>query len=309
VNRPVATISVDADPVDLHLAGYGITGITPDPLAYSVALPRLVNLFRRVGVRATFFVVGRDAQANPGPIAAVASAGHEIASHTFSHPFAFSRLATPAMRDELVASRNVLENSSGMTVTGFRAPNFDLDARGIVTLIEAGYRYDASAYPTPWLLPARLFMALKGGDIGRTLQLRCWPFTLEREPQRWVCDGRSLIEFPLTVSRGLRLPVYHTARYYLSDAQFHRTLDELAGEGLPLSYPLHAVDALGLAEDQVDSRLTAHPGMTRRLEDKLRLLESTLEAIASRFEIATFEERVLSLESSGEVRQRTLPAS
>ncbi len=309
MNRPVATISVDVDPVDLHLAGYGITGITPDPLAYSVALPRLVQLFRRAGVRATFFVVGRDAQANPGPIAAVAAAGHEIASHTFSHPFAFSRLSPAAMRDELVASRNVLESSSGATVTGFRAPNFDLDARGIAALIESGYRYDASAYPTPLLLPARMFMALKGGDIGRTLQLRCWPFTLEREPHRWICDGRSLIEFPLTVSRGLRLPVYHTARYYLSDSRFHRILDRLAGEGIPLSYPLHAVDALGLSEDHVDPRLAAHPGMHRRLEDKLRLLETSLEAIAERFEIATFEERVLSLESSGEVRERTLPAS
>src|SRR5262245_5126485 len=63
VTRPLATVSVDVDPVDLHLLGYGVGGLPPDPLAYDTALPRLVELFARTGIHATFFVVGRDAAA------------------------------------------------------------------------------------------------------------------------------------------------------------------------------------------------------------------------------------------------------
>jgi peptidoglycan/xylan/chitin deacetylase (PgdA/CDA1 family) len=309
LKRPNATISVDVDPVDLHLAGYGLDGGAPDPLAYTLALPRLIEVFDRVGVRATFFVVGRDAQANAKPIAQVAAAGHEIGSHTFSHPFAFAQLSPAAKRDELIASRNVLESASGASVVGFRAPNFDLDERGIVSLIEAGFRYDASSYPTPMLLPARVLMAVKGGDIPRTLRLRCWPFSFDREPHRWVYGHHSLIEFPLSVSRGLRLPFYHTARYYLPESRFQTILDELADEGVPLSYPLHAVDALGLSEDRVDPRLKPHPGMARPLAGKLRLLEVSLKSIAARYEVATFGERVAALEASERMLERPLPAA
>jgi peptidoglycan/xylan/chitin deacetylase (PgdA/CDA1 family) len=61
VSRPSATVSVDVDPVDLHLVGYGFPGLPPDPLVYTAALPRLLEAFARHGIRATLFMVGRDA--------------------------------------------------------------------------------------------------------------------------------------------------------------------------------------------------------------------------------------------------------
>src|SRR4029079_19633928 len=64
VTRPVALVSVDVDPVDLHLVGYGYRSLPPDPLVYTTALPRLLDCFGRCGVRATFFVVARDAPAH-----------------------------------------------------------------------------------------------------------------------------------------------------------------------------------------------------------------------------------------------------
>jgi hypothetical protein len=292
LNRPPATVSVDVDPVDLHLVGYGYRGLDPDPTVIESALPRLIEVFARVGVRATFFVVGRDAVRNPAAVRALADAGHEVASHSLTHPFAFARLSDELMRRELDESRHALERASGGAVVGFRSPNFDVDSRALAAIATAGYRYDASGYPTPMLIPARLLLAIKSRSAGALTRLRAWPFTFRRDPHLLPIDGGRLMEFPVSVTRGLRFPVYHTARYLLGQARFERMLDAFARRGESLSYPLHGVDALGLAEDKVDARLAQHPGMEHPLEYKLALLEASLRAIVSRFEPRTFAARL-----------------
>ncbi len=290
--RPPATVSVDVDPVDLHLIGYGFPNLPADPLVYTAALPRLAELFGRLGVRATLFVVGRDARAQSRALRALAAAGHELASHSYSHPLAFSSLGARGMRDELVRSRAALEEAGGAPVAGYRSPNFDMSPAALRVLARCGYRYDASGYPTPLLLPARLLLALKSRDRGGVLRLRPWPFSMRRRPHDLRVGEKTLREFPASVTPRMRLPIYHTLRYSLADRRFESTLDGFVRRGEPLSYLLHAVDALGLAEDRVDPRLRPHPGMSRPLPAKLDLLERSLRAITQRFEVKPFLDRL-----------------
>jgi Polysaccharide deacetylase len=83
--REQATISVDLDPVDTHLAGYGHVA-PPDALTYAIALPRLLATFARHSVRATFFVLSRDVEGGPAWLRSIVDARHEVASHTIDHP-------------------------------------------------------------------------------------------------------------------------------------------------------------------------------------------------------------------------------
>ncbi len=292
VRRVPATVSVDVDPVDLHLLGYGYRHLPPDVLVYQKAIPRLLGIMQRTGIRATFFIVGRDVHANAGAVEAIAAAGHEIASHSQTHPMAFGRLSDERMRAELMDSKVALEAATAAQVIGFRAPNFDVSQRLVHALAACGYRYDASGYPTPLLLPVRALLAFKSRDPRAVFTLRAWPFTLERLPFDWRQGGQSVREYPTTVTPFLRLPFYHTMRYYLPLWRFKARLRWFAEHGEALSYPLHAVDALGSAEDGVDPRLGKHPGMNWPLERKLTMLEETLEAIAARFEPIPFRERL-----------------
>lgn len=278
--------------MDLHLLGYGHRDLPPDPLVYQKALPRLLGIFERVGVRATFFVVGRDAAENAGLMRTIVDGGHEVASHSQTHPMSFGRLSEDEMRRELVESRTALEAAGGGSVIGFRAPNFDVDTRAVRILREAGYRYDASGYPTPLLFPVRTLLALKSKDPAGVFTLRAWPFTFEREPFAWRVGEHAVHEFPTSVTKWLRTPVYHTMRYYIGDGQFLSKLDALAAEGHTLSYPLHAVDALGFTEDRVNPLLAGHPGMKWGLRRKLDVLEASLEQIASRFESLSFRDQL-----------------
>ncbi|KPL09652.1 hypothetical protein AMJ85_06265, partial [candidate division BRC1 bacterium SM23_51] len=61
--RPVAFIQVDLDGLWAVRRCYGVSGSPEqDDPVYSHALPALLDLFDRLAVKATFFVVGADAE-------------------------------------------------------------------------------------------------------------------------------------------------------------------------------------------------------------------------------------------------------
>ena len=81
----------------------------------------------------------------------------------------------------------------------------------------------------------------------------------------------------------IRLPFTHTLWYLAPPNVCRRTLRRIHRSGVPLSYSFHAVDLLGLEEDDVDRRMSRHPGMRWPLRPKLRLLEDVLREIVSRY--------------------------
>jgi hypothetical protein len=289
-SRPLAVVSVDVDPVDQHLRGYGHKQVAPDRLAYTTSLPRLSELFAREGVRATLFVIGRDAAEHAQELRMMADAGHEIASHSMTHPLPLAKLSDDRLRHEVEASRRALEQATGRPVIGFRAPNWDVSARVLECLSAAGYRYDASLVPSLLLIAGRWLIALKSSDPA-ILAMTPWPMALQRLPHVRRTAAGSITELPASVSADLlRVPLYHTVRYMVPMARFHRQLDAFVRRSEPFFYTLHAVDGLGLAEDGVDPRLKPHPGMAMSLEAKLDLLRRSLAAIVERFEPVTYEE-------------------
>jgi peptidoglycan/xylan/chitin deacetylase (PgdA/CDA1 family) len=94
-------------------------------------------------VPATYFFTGQFAREHPEVIADLSKKGNSIGSHSFSHPH-FNSLTTEAVRQEITASRNLLESIAGKPVTWFRAPFLEYDDRLMRALKEAGYQGDSS---------------------------------------------------------------------------------------------------------------------------------------------------------------------
>src|SRR5882757_8754794 len=96
----VASVSVDLDPVECYYRIHALDGapMLDSDTRYAVlrrCLPRFRDLFARHGVRATFFVVGRDLTEDStgrALLADLARDGHELANHSFSHPYDLVRL-------------------------------------------------------------------------------------------------------------------------------------------------------------------------------------------------------------------------
>ncbi|MCA9008426.1 MAG: glycosyltransferase [Planctomycetaceae bacterium] len=99
--------------------------------------------------KATFFVLGWIADRYPELVRRIADNGHEIASRGFLHQ-PLLKLTETARREDLTRSREVLEDTIGKPVTGFRLSDGWLTRRELWflnELQEAGYLYDSSLMP------------------------------------------------------------------------------------------------------------------------------------------------------------------
>ena len=110
---------------------------------------RLLELFAETGASATFFVVGWVAWRHPELVRRIASAGHEIASHSFWHEV-IRRHDLASFSADLRASKELLEDLCGQKVEGFRAAGNSIthsESWAFDVLVENGFTYDASVCP------------------------------------------------------------------------------------------------------------------------------------------------------------------
>jgi peptidoglycan/xylan/chitin deacetylase (PgdA/CDA1 family) len=89
----------------------------PDPLW----TPRIADALAARGVRATFFLVGQRADAHPTAVRAIVEAGHEIASHGWSHRNLWF-CGPRGTADEVRRAQDRLAELSGATPRFFRPP-------------------------------------------------------------------------------------------------------------------------------------------------------------------------------------------
>ncbi|MGA3006999.1 MAG: polysaccharide deacetylase family protein, partial [Opitutaceae bacterium] len=91
----------------------------PDPQE----TPRVLALLAQHRARATFFLVGRNAESHPAMVRAILAAGHGIANHSHTHPTAFFWAYLPsAAGREIDRCAKVLAAAMGAPPRLFRGP-------------------------------------------------------------------------------------------------------------------------------------------------------------------------------------------
>lgn len=114
-----------------------------------VSMSALLELMERYGVRATCFVLGKVAEEHPQLVRAIQAAGHEVATHGYSHEKVYD-LTPRRFREELRRSMRLLEDLTGEKVIGHRAPYFTITEQSLWALdvlAEEGILYDSSIHP------------------------------------------------------------------------------------------------------------------------------------------------------------------
>jgi peptidoglycan/xylan/chitin deacetylase (PgdA/CDA1 family) len=107
----------------------------PDP----VHTPRILDIFRDHGVKATFFVVGGAAEQYPDIVMRMKKEGHEVGSHSYSHPY-FQRLSWSGAIREIRMTRWVLDRILGEECKLFRPPHGKLSLLSLIPAWAAGQR-------------------------------------------------------------------------------------------------------------------------------------------------------------------------
>ena len=105
--------------------------------------PQVLAILRRHGAKATFFRVGRRAQAEPDLVRQTADAGHEQGNHTWAHDDLTQHGAAFA-RGSLERTHQLLAELTGRAPTLCRPPYGRIDSVGLAVC--AGLRYGVTLW-------------------------------------------------------------------------------------------------------------------------------------------------------------------
>lgn len=112
----------------------------------SQGMPRLLDLYDKYNVKATFFYTGHIAKLKPEVVKMAYERGHEIGSHGLSHQVehAFDVLTFDEQIYHLTESKKRIEDIIGEEIISFRAPAARVQENTAKALIETGFLIDSS---------------------------------------------------------------------------------------------------------------------------------------------------------------------
>ncbi len=115
-----------------------VIALTFDDGPYPVTTPQLLNLLERHHVKATFFVIGKDAEMQPELVRRIADAGFELGNHSYTHP-SFVGLDAQGITNELLRTDRLLRNLTGISPAIMRPPGGRLDPSRYRLIHRLGY--------------------------------------------------------------------------------------------------------------------------------------------------------------------------
>lgn len=253
----LAAVSVDLDEIHHYFSIHGLAA--PEEaatLVYDVAVDRLRGLADAGRLPLTLFAIGGDLTrgASRDRLRAAANEGHEIANHSLDHRYDLVRLGRAEIERQIAGGAAAIEAACGARPVGFRAPGYTITDEVFDVLAALGVRYDASVFPCPayWMAKAAAIglIALRGRQsrsIVDTPSVLCAPTQPYRVGRPYWTSGRGVLEIPVQVTRGLRLPFIGTS-VTLAGPTLARGLARMCvGEPL-VNLELHGVDVLDASD-------------------------------------------------------------
>ena len=285
----LCSINIDLDEIPNYWAIHGLanaaTGSTT--AVYDVAVGRLCALGKALGVPLTFFVIGDDMR-RPEAAAAMKDAvgnGHGVGNHSLSHRYDLTRRGRAEITREIDDGRAAIERAVGMRPTGFRAPGYTITDEVFDVLRELGFAYDSSVFPCP------AYMALKDAAIAS--------YALLGRPSRSVVDtpavltaptqpyrvgtpywkrGAGLLEIPIQVTRGLRLPYFGTP-LMMAGVDGARWLTKgVIGDPF-INLELHGIDVLDEHDEGLAALAPHQKDLRVPVAKKLAVLTAVIETL------------------------------
>jgi peptidoglycan/xylan/chitin deacetylase (PgdA/CDA1 family) len=133
--------------------------------------PPILDVLAADGARATFFLVGHRAARHPALVRRILAEGHELGSHSLTHPDLWL-ISTGKLLRELHAGRRAVERAALACVDRFRPPKGHLDVRTAGAIRVCGLRpWLWTVDPEDWraeITAARIVEAVgspRGGDV------------------------------------------------------------------------------------------------------------------------------------------------
>jgi peptidoglycan-N-acetylglucosamine deacetylase len=154
------------------LPGASGVSITFDDGPHPEGTPAVLEVLARAGARATFFMIGEQAERRPALAAEVLAAGHLVALHGHRHRLQL-RLSDEEVRADLRRGAVAIENATGVKPLWHRPPfGIYSDAglayvrsHGLRPLLWSRWGKDWRKFTTPERIAGRVMADLRPGDV------------------------------------------------------------------------------------------------------------------------------------------------
>jgi hypothetical protein len=308
-------ISIDLDGIACYYRIHGL-GHAPAELEHVVmerALPRAAALFAEHGVRVTWFVIGRDSDAdavlpdraaraaNAQRLALLAKQGDELGNHSYSHPYELAKLPAVEVDAEIAGGDRVVRAvlaTAGVTggPKGFRAPGYDVSPVMMDALARLGYRYDSSIFPAPgyYVAKAAVMTALQlQGRPSGAVMTDPRALAAPVEPYRpamtapWRRGQAPLVELPVAVTKWMRLPAIGTTLLAGPSWLRRRVLAGMARRQF-FNLELHGIDFADAEQDGIPGELVERqPDLRLPIGEKLARLTAVIAEVKRSWDVVT----------------------
>ncbi len=299
----LASLSVDLDEVhhyfDIHGLPRPALSTKEAEAAYTIALDRIASFARASAIPVTFFAVGEDLArpASAAALAAIAAEGHPVENHTQHHRYDLTRLDRDTITREIEDGSRSIARVTGRAPVGFRAPGYTINDAVLDALIALGVRFDSSVFPCPpyYAAKALAMAAMRArGRSSRSILDTPLVLTAPSRPYKpgrsWRSrGGRPIVELPIQVTPGLRLPVIGTS-IGLAGPLGARALAAMCASEPLVNIELHAMDFLDRG-DGLDALAARQPELGTPLARRTDALGAMVDALRGRgFAFVTLEE-------------------
>lgn len=302
-NAALLALSVDLDDLELYRAIHGLPseeeaarGRFEASRAYTTGVGRALAFARDRGVPLTFFCVARDLEdpSVQSALAGAVAAGHAVESHSQTHPYDLSRRSPTELDQEIGGSFDAIERALGVRPAGFRAPGYIVNDAVFDALERAGAAFDSSVMPCPPYYFAKLAVLGAMQMIGRrsksivgNISVLGAPTVPYRPGSPYFRRGsRSLVELPIQVTRGPRLPVIGTSLGRAGE-RGARSLVRACGDTPLLNIELHLIDFLDRSDVPIE--LAGLPELRVPLDRRLAAFGAAIDAAAGRRSVTAAE--------------------
>jgi peptidoglycan-N-acetylglucosamine deacetylase len=297
------SVSIDLDPIWCYQRIYGLDYSQHADRVTATATRRCCELFDALNIKGTFFVVGQtlSSPAAQDALKAAKAAGHEIANHTYSHPYGLSRLGHDEIAAEINQGRDAIEQSLGCKPVGFRAPGYLLGSRVIPAVVASGARYDSSVLPSPIYQGVKaLAMGVmklsgrpSGARLGNPRESLAPAVPYHPDPLRPFKRGSAeLIELPISVAIGIPLI---GATLALAGPTYAGWLATLSLRKEFVCLELHGIDMMDIISDDLPEELSIQRDLSMPWQRKFEAILAFVKKALRTHQAVTLEEAAKTL--------------
>ena len=145
----MSTTSWAQTPVNRVETEQQVVALTFDDGPHTVNTPKLLELFRKNGVKATFFVIGKNVRKHPELAKRMLAEGHELGNHTTTHANLANLGDLKKVKDEIETTQKILKETVGKPAAVFRAPFLSHD-KNVWTVLKDMPSINASRGTSDW---------------------------------------------------------------------------------------------------------------------------------------------------------------